>query len=259
MKLIRILMQLAIIAAITFSCTKDLDTYEGENGIYFDTRYGNAVLSRDTIRVSWGMKPSSVTSQTVGLRVLLMGNTAPYDRKFNVEVGYEPGDENGAEAGIDYVELPREFCIPANEAETTIEVTLLRRQGLAEKPRRVTVKLVESKELKFLYTRTTNIAVNEEVITRPIDLQRVIYMSEGFPQPAWWSYYGTPNFGTWSEKKAALICDVMNIDREDWVTIGKLEAGFLTYCGRFMHRWLQENPQTEEDGTPMEMGYNAKI
>lgn len=46
---------------------------------------------------------------------------------------------------------------------------------------------------------------------------------------------------------------IMNIDREDFVKT-KLTEGYLKFVGKYMHRWLQDNPQEDENGKPMEMG-----
>lgn len=59
-------------------------------------------------------------------------------------------------------------------------------------------------------------------------------------------------------EKTALICDVMNIDREDFVKT-KLTEGYLKFVGKYMHRWLQDNPQEDENGKPMEMGLLLKV
>ena len=114
--------------------------------------------------------------------------------------------------------------------------------------------MIENPELRFIYTREATILIDSvNFKTRPIDYQRVIVMNENFPMPAWWNIYGIKYFGVWSQKKTALICDVMNIDREDFVKT-KLTEGYLKFVGKYMHRWLQDNPQEDENGKPMEMG-----
>ena len=57
-------------------------------------------------------------------------------------------------------------------------------------------------------------------------------------------------------KKAILICDVLEIDRELWMKdiVAGLTAGYVKFAGRYMQRWLNENPQYEDDGTLMVMG-----
>ena len=105
------------------------------------------------------------------------------------------------------------------------------------------------------------------VTSRDIDLQRVILMDESLPMPGWWSYRGEPYFGTYSQTKAVLICDVMNIDRKRWVDLNALSEGYLKFCGRYMQRWLNEqyeldpsNPLLyEDDGRRIEMGEKSLL
>ena len=63
MKNIIIALGLVISASALVGCEESLDTYAGENGIYFDTRYEESEMQNDTIDVHWGLKKSDVTSQ----------------------------------------------------------------------------------------------------------------------------------------------------------------------------------------------------
>ena len=233
-------------------CEKDLDTYEGGCGIYFNN---NEMLS-DTVGVAWGMLPGTQKTQTLTLQVDLYGTVAPYDRSFSIEVVSAEDDTLRAEEGVDYDAFPLEYVIPANEASTEINVPLLRRENLSEKPRRFTIKLIENEELRFLYSRQMMV---DSVTYRPLDFQRVIVMTEDFPQPGWWSREGQSRFGDFSQKKASLICDVMGIDRETWlgpVGFDNFTQGYLSYVGKAMHQYLQaqDPPILDEDDDPMEMG-----
>lgn len=289
---------LAMLGVFAASCQKDLDTYEGENGMYFDTQYKGAATLSDTIDVAWGMKNSSVTSQEIGLVVKLFGNTAPFDRSFDIVIEeaptfvskYKPsnGDDDDddvdddaatepdssdpdepavsttiptatAQPGEDYIISGTTFVIPAGEAEVTIPVTLMRRDDLHLAKRSFKVRLIENSNLKFLYSRAMPEYEEDGTLTwRPMDYQRVIRMDEAFPMPSWWYVLGEPYFGDFSQKKAMLICDVMNIDREQWIA-GEVPVGRLRFCGQYMHNYLLENPQYEDDGTLMEMGYQSQI
>ena len=177
-------------------CEKDLDTYEGGCGIYFNN---NEMLS-DTVGVAWGMLPGTQKTQTLTLQVDLYGTVAPYDRSFSIEVVSAEDDTLRAEEGVDYGAFPLEYVIPANEASTEINVPLLRRENLSEKPRRFTIKLIENEELRFLYSRQMMV---DSVTYRPLDFQRVIVMTEDFPQPGWWSREGQSRFGDFSQKNCS--------------------------------------------------------
>lgn len=238
---------------VFMACEKELDTYSGDSGLYFDTE--GMVL--DTVTVHWGLKNADVTKQTISLKVKLFGEVKEYDRPFSIQVEMMEDDSIPAVEGRDYEAFPTQYVMKAGEAETVIDITLLRDAHLVNSPARFGVKLIENSEFKFLYTRYGAQHVNDTTVeSRPLDYQRAIYMDEKFSIPSWWSYYGEPLFGTFSSKKAALICEVMGIDRELWMKdiVGGLGYGYLKFCGKYMYRWLQENPQTEDDGTPMEMG-----
>lgn len=252
------LIPLLFIFVACMACNKDLDTYEGDSGIYFDTKE----MFLDTLTVHWGLKNSEVTEQKIELRVRLFGKTVDYDRKFQIDVISE-NDEFEAMEGTDYLSFPTEYVIQAGEADAYITIDLKRRDDLEVQPRRFTVQLIETPELRFLYTREQAVRSSEgkSIGTRPLDYQRVIYMDESFPMPGWWWLYGEEIFGVWSHRKAALICDVMDIDREEWMKSDGtgLAEGYLKYVGKYMHRWLQENPQTEANGEPMEMGQASQV
>ena len=57
--------------------------------------------------------------------------------------------------------------------------------------------------------------------------------------------------------KFRYILILLSVDREDFVGT-KLTEGYLKFVGKYMHRWLQDNPHTDEDGKPMEMGEASK-
>lgn len=247
-------------ASILTGCEKDLDTYHGESGIYFDHIKNQNVLRADTLPFPWGKLDGDIKEEKVSLQINLIGNVVDYDRKFQVTV-VPSDDPEAAVEGVDYKPFQTDCMIPANEASTTIDITLLRTEILQTEKRMLTVKLNETDELKFLYSRE---AVDKDKNVRRIDLQRVIVMDETLPVPSWWYGSRIKNiFGDYSMKKAITICNVMDIDREEWLSndFGNREA-YLKFVGQYMHRWLQEQnpPIYEEDGeTPMEMGPDSQV
>ncbi len=241
------------VTAVFTACEKEIDTYSGDSGLYFDTEG----MTLDTISVHWGLKNSDVTEQVLTLKVKLFGEVKDYDRPFSIQVETLEDDSIPAIEGRDYEAFPTQYVMKAGEAETNIDIKLLRDPHLVSTPARFGVRIIENSDLKLLYTRYGSQQINDTTVeTRPLDYQRAIYIDEDFSIPSWWSYYGEPLFGTFSSKKAALICEVMGIDRELWMKdiVGGLGYGYLKFCGKYMYRWLLENPQTEDDGTPMEMG-----
>ncbi len=241
---------------MTFSaCNEEvIAPYEGECGMYFDVTQ----TSLDTMFVAWGLKNSEIKEQTVNFTVRLFGDVATYDRKFSIDVIADQNDSLRAMEGVDYMKFPSEYVIPAHEAETEIAIKVLRTDVLMKQARRFTIRLKETPELQFLYSRRQMI---DSVTFRLVDIQRVIYMDEAFPMPGWWYRYGTSIFGTWSATKSKLICDVMSIDREVWIgnLVEPLTVGYIKFVGKYMHRWLQENPTKDEDGELMKMGPDSQV
>ena len=167
-------------------------------------------------------------------------------------------DTLAAEEGVDFEPFDKEYTIPANGAYADINIVLKRRETLKQRSRRFTVKLNETPELHFMYTRRSRI---DSLTSLDVDYQRVVFMNENFPRPGWWTREGQKRFGDWSQTKAGLICDVMNIDREVWLGVlgeGTFTQGYLSYVGKYMYRWLQENPTKDEDGEWMEMGPDSQ-
>lgn len=249
---------LFVFAALIISCKKEgLLNYEDGSGIYFDNRE----IQLDTMEVAWGLKNSEVQSQKLTLKVNLIGQVADYDREFELEILDDNDPSKQAKLDVDYKEFPLKHTIKAGEASTTIDIELLRNPQLLEENRHLTVALKEGGDLQFIYSRT---GVDSEGEPRKLDYQRVLKLTENFPIPRWWGVYGNSLFGTWSVAKSILICDMMDIDRELWVsnlyTEEHFTEGLLRYAGVYIHRWLQEQDPVilDEDGEPMEMGPQSK-
>ena len=243
-------------------CEKDLDTYQGASGIYFDHEENQNILRVDTLPFQWGQIDGDIKEETIELRINLIGNVVDYDRPFQVTV-VPSDDPEAAVEGTDYKAFDGNCMIPANESYTTLRITLLRTEALQTEQRMLTVQLNATDELQFLYSREA-VDRNDNTLRRQIDLQRVIVMDETLPAPSWWYGSRIRNiFGDYSMKKAITICNVMNIDRKEWLDneFGDREA-YLIFVGQYMHRWLQEQnpPIYEEDGeTLMEMGPDSQV
>ena len=263
----RILIIAAIASGLFWSgCQKDLDTYQGESGIYFDHQEKETQnnLRADTLSFGWGQIDGDSLETKISLRINLIGDVADYDRKFQVLVTETiipeelKGKMEAAVEGVDYRAFETECMIPAHEVSTNLDITLLRTEALQTESRALTIALQETEELKFLYSREIT---DKENNRRRIDLQRVIVMNENLAKPDWW-YRHEAIFGEYSMKKSITICDVMGIDRTEWISnaYGNRTA-YLIFIGQYMQRWLNEQnpPIYEEDGeTLMTMGPNSQ-
>ena len=188
----RILIIAAIASGLFWSgCQKDLDTYQGESGIYFDHQEKETQnnLRADTLSFGWGQIDGDILETKISLRINLIGDVADYDRKFQVLVTETiipeelKGKMEAAVEGVDYRAFETECMIPAHEVSTNLDITLLRTEALQTESRALTIALQETEELKFLYSREIT---DKENNRRRIDLQRVIVMNENLAKPDWW-------------------------------------------------------------------------
>ena len=115
---------LLLIALFCWNCQEDkLDTYDGQDGVYFINLYATRILTSDdwfsdTTNFSFALVNASDTVINLGVRV--MGNMVDYDRTFRINY------TTNATAGIHYDELESEYTIPANNSDSYIPIHIYR-------------------------------------------------------------------------------------------------------------------------------------
>lgn len=257
--------QLLILAITLSSCEHDIATYSGEVGLYFEGKQMS-----DTIGVSWAYYADSVEKISTTVRVLTLGGPVDYDRPFKMTPVLHRIPNEQAIEGIDYTPFSYDGVIRAGEAYMDLKIELLRNPELLTGVSKIfTFRLEENDEFKFIFNRYFDMKRVEEngdtiAFKRYIDTYRTFIISEEIPIQYWWYYtsgIGYKYLGPWSVKKSLLICEMLGIDRKIWLS-GNLVLPFteatIKFAGRYMHRWLQENPTLEENGEWMEMGAEAK-
>lgn len=259
------IIQLLIIAGMFVGCEHDIATYRGGSGIYFE---GKQIS--DTIGFSWAYYDNSVKDMKMTVRIMTIGKPTEYDRPVKlVPVEHSNANEQ-AQEGIDYNPFPYDVVIPAGESSFDLTIDLIRNpELLTGVPKIFTFRLEENEHFKFYYNRVYEVQKVEEngdtiKTYRHVDTHRSLKISEEIPLQNWWdgeSSLGYMNLGQWSVKKSILICELMEIDRQAWFSgdlIPPTTTAYIKFLGRYIHRWLQENPTYEDDGTLMEMGEDAK-
>lgn len=260
----KIIFILSIVSLFGIGCEKSISTYSGESTIYIDGQSMN-----DSISIPFAYLPQNETQYDYTFRVNTMGKPTTYDRTFIIEKIDEYDSENQAIEGVDYVSMKfGEYTIPAGKSFLDITINFKRNPILLKGViRKLSFKLVETKDFKFLYNRyfesvryVTNGDITDTIrYNRYIDTQRSIKLSEEIKRQSWWTggTQGHSSLGVWSVKKSLLICDVLKLDRLKWLTNDQLSITtepYLSYIGRAMHLWLLENPTIDENGEPMKMG-----
>lgn len=253
-------------AAIAFvGCEYDVQTYHGGTGIYFE---GNQM--NDTLSFSWANSADSIKEVTINVRIMTIGEAVDYDRAVKLTAVSHSKEQEQAMVGVDYKPFSYDVVIRAGESFTDLGINLLRNpELLSGVPKILTFCLEENEHFKFYLNRAyelDKVEENGDTVTfrRYIDTYRTLKISEKIGRQGWWYYasdVGIKYLGKWSVKKSLLICELMNINREAWLS-GRLTEptteSYIKFLGRYMHRWLQENPTYEDDGQLMEMGEEAK-
>lgn len=141
-------------------------TYESQNQVYFDINDAS-----DTVyNYSFGTRPTTVTRDTVNVRVNLAGRTMSTPQHFIVSV--DPS--SSAQAGVHFVAIEQDQFIPADSIRMTLPVILLR-QNLSETQNeniRLALRLEPTNELGTRY---------------PDHNKVVITFDNVLEQPSWWN------------------------------------------------------------------------
>ncbi len=217
-----------LLAVAVAGCSeKDIMIYEDETpAVYFEMLAADGVSLRDSLVFSFPI--TDEPTHRLDLRVRLLGFAADRDRTINV--GVHAG-ETTAVAGTHY-DLPESVTLPAGAYETTIPVTL-RREGLKDKEVRLVVALQPNADFALGFTR------GHEAILR---------WGDKYIKPDNWDSTVYKNcFGDFTEKKYGIILSVCGIEELPLPS----DISTLGYYNRKVREYLSENPQYEDDGTPI--------
>ncbi|MEG2556477.1 MAG: DUF4843 domain-containing protein [Odoribacter sp.] len=231
--LINIISLIALIATMS-GCGKEMITYSGESGIFFDDLRG----TDGELTYSFGIIPAQVKEGIVTYQVNLMGNVVDYDRPFKFRI--IENDTAPALVDVDYKIMTPDPVIKAGEATGSIEIKLFRNRLVAKKFKIFEIQLVENEHFKFLYP------MRDEYSMTTI----YQYFDESVPYINWWNSIGVKPFGKYSDTKSNYICDLVNaeldptITRERWYTSNDMQttvgAGRMKYFGLYVQKRLDE-------------------
>ncbi len=205
----------------------DILIYEDDApAVYFEMLAADGISLRDSLVFSFPV--TEEPTHQLDLRVRIIGFAADHDR--TIGVGVNAG-ESTAVAGTHY-ELPTQVTLPAGAYETTVPVTI-RREGLQDREVRLVVALQPNADFVLGFTR------GHEAILR---------WGDKYIKPDNWdsTVYRTC-FGDFTEKKYGIILAVCGIEELP----SPSDISTLGYYNRKVREYLSENPQYEEDGTPI--------
>jgi hypothetical protein len=179
---------LASIAALS-SCKKIVPTlFTNPDGIYFN--------AGDSLSYTFAKHPNRLTD-TLEIPVVVLGDTAGFDREINVET-ISDSDVN-AKQGVDYKLLPP-YKMPAGQVSTLIPVVIYRTGAMDSITETFILQLKANDKFESGITSMASLKVRVGYLQKP--------STWGEFSGLQWAGYST-NFGTWTRTKYKLILDAL--------------------------------------------------
>lgn len=246
------------------ACTKDLMTYSGKEGVYFGVQWGpshgdsTVWAYQQYTPIEFIKIPSAST--TISLRVMVTGESKDYDRTFGIRVNL---DSSSAVEGLDFDKLKDHYSIPAGRLFTDIPITLKRTAELQKTTKILGINLIASNDLSLSVPTWYPIKPHWSSSRNPIfdATYHRIELSDYPVKPQTWM--GQENngvesgfLGVFTAKKFNLICDLMNLEYEDFETTETMPTVRVGVINQVMRTYLERahdagRPILEEDGRLM--------
>lgn len=214
------------------ACQKVQPILFGElSGVYFNNLSSTMSLV-DSLDVTFVYE--SADEVEVPVRLQLVGKTADHDREVAVVVRSE-----NAVRGVDYI-LPERAYIPAGAAYGTYNITLKRTPALKRERKSI--------ELEVLANEYFSLPVTEmvQILDTVSTLRYRIFFSDMFTKaPVSWD---ANLVGEFSQHKFELICDVLDIDPDDFNDPSKITLAKLVYISTEMTYYVREQVRKKDAG-----------
>lgn len=245
----------AIVAVGLASCEKDIMTYQGEDGIYFDVRWGKEFREPDQwahqyyTPIEFGNMTDN--SYTVQLRVAASGTIKDYDRPFSIEIGKDSTD---AVAGRDYIDFDKEYVIKAGERYAYFDITFNRNKAMEGDTLTLQLKLIPNEHFTCPFTNyrdntrydlpETSYGYNYDATFHKIVVNDVMTK----PGQWWGGDDGSGIFGRFSRKKFLLMMELTNTTIDDYANIQTMPLGRAQAIGEALGRYLLEQADKDNSG-----------
>jgi hypothetical protein len=263
MKQFSILILLLLLAT---TCSHDpLPTYSDADRIFFKWAAITSLAEKaesgsDFIKVNLGYDNPVKDDSTVLIDVSMMGHVSAQDRPISAELM----DSSSAIAGQDIEILPS--FIPAGKAEGKLAVKLKNSAKLADTTLWARIKLVSNSHFQVDYTQAYTLTGLAKDKT---GLEYNIYFDAKVDMPSLWADLNagimlTAYFGTYSNRKLQVICDVcglswayfMHEPGENAMSVlsvrfpTNIVMGMISQVNRYLKQYQQEHgePLRDENG-----------
>ncbi len=244
MKTRNIFIWIMLILGLTACSEEEVNTYNAEEGIYFNQRIRVGNILTDSTNFTFVYIEKSQNEATVSIPVQLVGRASDEPRPVNIKVV-----GGSAKEGDDFV-LPVNPVLPAGASSFNYEITLKRSTTLQEEAKTIEIAIEENEYFRPIITHEiTDIQSGTDVTT----MRHKIEFSELFTKaPAAW----VNDIAEFTPQRFFLTCRVMEIPRADFNDRSKISSARFQYLMTEMVKYvaeqlLLENPDPEifdEDG-----------
>ena len=227
------------------ACNKQIETYSGESGIYFAMSASKGGLDdskqdyTSETQIPFAVY-SDISDTTLLVRAKVIGLAVGHDRQVSVQVVQQESAELQAKEGWDYDALQSTYTVKANEVYALIPVHFYLKADLQDKERKLELQLLPNED--FSTPMSEWLRPNSSDKTGVDVLHHTITISNKWVQlPGFRTYF----FGTYSEKKCRLICNLFGLTLLDFESESSMSAVKAKALGIKFDQYLKEQ---EENG-----------
>lgn len=203
-----------LLGVLSFSsCEKEMDDYQGQDGLYFDVQYTDT--PHFTNPEMWAHQlytwvrffsmPEGTNETQLSLKVNVVGKACDYDREFEVAV---VADSTTAIAGEEYKDLSEHCVIKAGETCGYVTLTALRSERITNEVVQLQLSLVPNEYFNLPLTYLVEMPgrYSEELkafYRNPDPRIHNIFISDVLTQPKYWHV----DFGHYTNTKMEMFLE----------------------------------------------------
>lgn len=232
----RVIIYIMLLAGICLHGCQENDkmTYEAKSSVYFQLseEYGKTDLDSMIYTFAKGTK----VTDTVDLKVKIIGEAVGYDRYFKVEVVDEI---TSVEQELHYSPLSTEFKVAADSFRGSVPVIIHN----TDPELRDTVLCLG---LRIVPSSDFDLGVQEKAIAK-------LYVTDQLTEPATWSRFLKYFFGTYNRTKHKVFMELTGKEFPEDLMEAYGEYGLWKSYGTYLNNYFVENyPVYDEDGEIVE-------
>lgn len=245
-------------------CKKEIELYDGQEGIYFNVQYGpewgNERVWANQQLTKVEFVNIAGNTDTLFLKVMTTGRIKDYDRHFNAEV---VSDSTNAVEGENYMKLDGRYTIKAGEYFTQIPVIVYRTENIQDEAKSMLIRLIPNDDFTIGIPVWKKLPIQWDGEVKgdfKADEHKLI-LSDFVSRPTRW--IGLANngleaglWGDFTQKKYRLICEQFGLVYSDFMSTSSMPDAKRSVIHEHMARLLldlynKKTPMLEEDGRLM--------